>query len=104
MSTFGNKALKSWDYDFTDTIRFNRTPKDVQMKILEKWYPIGMEVTMIGTSFTYTICGYSNRVWGYMIDARYKSTVITAHPSRFRPTENWLKMVNREDKLNGLLG
>ena len=97
--------MKSWDYEFTDqhTIRFNRTPKDIQIKILEKWYPIGMEVTMIGNPLTFSVCGYSERVWGYMIDARYKSTVTTAHPSRFRPTENWIKMTNREDKLNDLL-
>ena len=47
MSTFGNKALIWWDYykrDRPELLRFNSTPKDLQLKILEKWYPINMKV------------------------------------------------------------
>ena len=47
MSTFGNKALIWWDYQTRDRaalLRFNATPKPLQLQILEKWYPIGMKV------------------------------------------------------------
>jgi hypothetical protein len=38
--TFSKEALVSWDYDGIDYDRYNNTPKDLQKKILEKWYPI----------------------------------------------------------------
>lgn len=40
MSTFGKKALLNWDYDSIDYLRYNHTPKNIQLKILEKWYPL----------------------------------------------------------------
>jgi len=45
MSTFGKKSLVWWDYDNhskENATRFNHTPEEIQLKILEKWYPIGM--------------------------------------------------------------
>jgi len=45
MSTFGKKSLVWWDYKnhARDNVRrFTFTPKDFQLKILQKWYPIGM--------------------------------------------------------------
>jgi len=41
MSTFGKKALVYWNYDSNETNRFSKTPVEIQLKILEKWYPIG---------------------------------------------------------------
>jgi len=41
MSTFGKKALVFWDYDSNEWERFSKTPVDIQLQILEKWYPIG---------------------------------------------------------------
>lgn len=47
MSTFGKKYLRKWDY-FNHTMvekrRFNSTPMDFQLELLNKWYPIGMKV------------------------------------------------------------
>jgi hypothetical protein len=41
MSTFGKKALEVWDYDYKDKHRFVASPKNIQLAILEKWYPVG---------------------------------------------------------------
>jgi len=41
------EALTWWNYHDSDraaVLRFNLTPKELQLKILEKWYPIGMMV------------------------------------------------------------
>jgi hypothetical protein len=47
MSTFGKKATRHWNY-FDNSkeamLRWNHTPDEVKRQILEKWYPIGMEV------------------------------------------------------------
>jgi hypothetical protein len=41
MSTFGKKALVFWNYESNETNRFSKTPVEIQLQILEKWYPIG---------------------------------------------------------------
>ena len=48
MSTFGKKSLTWWKYnnpDISISTRFQHTPLDVQLKIIERWYPIGTKVT-----------------------------------------------------------
>ena len=58
MSTFGNKALIWWNYHTRDRaalLRFNTTPKDLQLKILEKWYPIDMMVGLGDDKYKYKI-------------------------------------------------
>ena len=42
MSTFGKKAIKYWDYQYTEdkAMTFNKTPIETQLEILEKWFPI----------------------------------------------------------------
>ena len=49
MSTFGKKALENWDYNASERIRFVKSDTDLQLQILEKWYPIG-EVGYIKSS------------------------------------------------------
>jgi hypothetical protein len=48
MSTFGKKSLVWWNYninaDKLTNNRFINTDKDLQLKILEKWYPVGTKV------------------------------------------------------------
>ena len=41
MSTYGKKALIDWDYSEVDVNRFLKSPKNIQLKILQRWYPIG---------------------------------------------------------------
>jgi len=44
MSTFGKKAINRWDYTYSkeNLDRFRKSPVEIQLQILEKWYPIGM--------------------------------------------------------------
>lgn len=41
MSTYGKKSLVYWDYSNVDIKRFLKSPKGLQLDILQKWYPIG---------------------------------------------------------------
>lgn len=75
MSTFGKKALMWWDYDdhtLNNAHRFNSTPKNIQIQILEKWYPIGSIFIKTGAHYStpteYTIDGYVEMSYGWAID------------------------------------
>ena len=77
MSTFGKKALNHWDYNLTDTKRWNLTPKAHQKALLEKWYPVGMKchlVHKIGNLPDYTqlweIVGYTEMIWGWVLSIK----------------------------------
>jgi hypothetical protein len=41
MSTYGKKALIDWNYSEVDVSRFLKSPKNLQLEILQKWYPLG---------------------------------------------------------------
>ena len=74
MSTFGKKALLDWDYCYdsakrkTNRDRYNSTPKNIQMEILQKWYKIGYEFHVVNVGeYTnkdkiYIVTGYSEHV------------------------------------------
>jgi hypothetical protein len=101
-------------------MRFNNSPKDIQLGILEKWYPIGMKVNRWTTYSTtpsmgtniYTITGYKDTLAGYrvVIDS---SGIVNGemiifmespnHPMLLSPVDEWFKMIRREGKLNRLL-
>lgn len=58
MSTFGKSSLIWWDYHTRDRaalLRFNSTPKPLQIKILEKWYPIGSKVGLGDGKYEYIV-------------------------------------------------
>jgi hypothetical protein len=105
MSTYGKKALAYWDYesksDPEQMLTYNRTAKDMQLKILEKWYPIGMgvEKTSRGSEGHYhgdfTILKYVERGWGWMVEVISGEMV---HPFVLRPN----KAEIRERKLEVL--
>ena len=113
MSTFGRKALVWWNYDIKsrkEFVRFNHTPKDIQLSILEKWYPVGLEVCLYKplsmpptTSKTYTIDGYVDTLGGYRISVIYDSVSSTHHPMNVSPTDEYRKMINRDNKLKEIL-
>jgi hypothetical protein len=73
MSTFGKKALNSWNYKYSkeNSLRFNHTPMDLQLEILKKWYPIGMECVKFNLyfknydHFKYQIVGYEEIIGGF---------------------------------------
>lgn len=62
MSTFGKKSLGWWNYEDhskLNVVRYNHTPIELQLSILEKWYPIGLLFRKSYTSARiYKIIGY----------------------------------------------
>jgi hypothetical protein len=122
MSTFGKSALKKWDYQFeknelrSQLQRFNNSPMDIQLAILEKWYPIGMIcLRKDHTGFWqegYTITGYSEHMTYYSVETRRNWNIAniksvqdgTFPPLVLRPDDNWLKMVNRDNAIEKILG
>ena len=58
MSTFGKKSLCWWDYNDhskENAIRYQHTPNDLQLKILEMWYPVGARFKISTKYSNYTI-------------------------------------------------
>jgi len=121
MSTFGRKALVWWDYEDNskqNVMRFNHTDLDIQLKILEKWYPIGARCRE-KEKFTYRtprpdggydweIIGYSKTVGGwYTLEVKWvndmsinrESTII---PLRAEINPEDIKRIKREAKLSRL--
>lgn len=120
MSTFGKKALVWWDYESEEYIRFRHTPEEVQLKILEKWYPIGskcaenrkvyLNSVKLDLSYNFKIVGYTKyKGQGYLV--RYEfiepDDVLTGrtfdrNPLSLRLYPNDLKTIKRETKLERL--
>ena len=105
MSTFGKKALIWWYYDKEDFIRFNHTPKEIQLKILEKWYPIGMPCNI--NMIEFNIIGYieTNIGWKIKIKSEILSNCIEKiiHPLYLHPYPDYIKMIRRNYKLSRIL-
>lgn len=122
MSTFGNKALKKWDYQYTEenAKRYNSTQAEFQLEILKKWYPVGMICLKYDRFFKkydktlYEIIGYDSVGFAQINQLKLKKSLnindkvyyenVTIHPIHFKPTDEWLKQINRDNKLNNLLG
>lgn len=55
MSTFGKKALNRWDYyppnSKDEFLRYNNSPKDIQLQILQRWYPIGVKCNKLNRNY-----------------------------------------------------
>ena len=98
MSTFGKKYLNKWDY-FNHTKvekrRFNSTPKDFQLELLKKWYPIGMKVHKVSVRSSYpendvhvydtdvfTIIEYVENMGYHMVRIKSDKEVIIQYPGR----------------------
>jgi hypothetical protein len=76
MSTFGKKSLSYWNYNLIDTNRWNRTPKEFQKVLLEKWYPIGMKCHMLhkyngefqtDLTINWEVSGYTEMIYGWVL-------------------------------------
>jgi len=111
MSKFGKKALIYWDYTYSKekSIRFNHTPLELQLKILEKWYPIGIKLNKLNIDSTeYELIGYQKLLCGtvYNIKVKYlynNSIYETYHNTiLFKPTDGYIKMLLRDEKLSKL--
>lgn len=121
MSTFGRKALVWWDYEDNskqNVMRFNHTDLDIQLKILEKWYPIGSRCrekekftyrTPRPDGYDWEIIGYTKSIGGYYVikvkwfggenDTNRKTTFTTLR-TEINPED--IKRIKREAKLSRL--
>ena len=125
MSTFGKKALIWWDYDVCkqekpDLTRFDHSPENIQLAILEKYYPIGIKCKLWKTMWgikeepiDYTIKSYVKTMVGYRLELDRSSDILTSagsnkityksmytyHPMRVCPNDDWRVMLRRESKL-----
>ena len=122
MSTFGKKALVWWDYEDhskINAVRYLHTPLDLQLKILEKWYPIGLRFRrdkgwgpLHKDSTIYEIIGYQQfqTFWGInsrLIEGRDYS-LRTSQGSFINPVtilveEDSVRTIKREYKLERIL-
>ena len=113
MSTFGNKALIWWDYHTRDRaalLRFNATPKPLQIKILEKWYPIGMMVGLGDGRYNYVIEEYVQHLtyWSIRVVLKAEGSLMDRmrsdrNPLGLYPSPDWEKQLKRQYKLDRLL-
>ena len=113
MSTFGNKALIWWDYHTRDRaalLRFNATPKPLQLRILEKWYPIGMKVGLGPDRHNYEIIEYTQHLtfWSVKVMIKVEGSLMdkmssSRNPLGLYPSPEWEKQLKRQYKLDRLL-
>ena len=113
MSTFGNKALIWWDYHTRDRaalLRFNATPKPLQLQILEKWYPIGMKVGLGDDRYNYEIVEHLQHLtfWSVRVVLKAEGSLMdkmssSRNPLGFYPSPEWEKQLKRQYKLDRLL-
>lgn len=125
MSTYGKKILNNWDYEqsYDQVERYNKTSKELQLEILNKWYPIGMICglrTTIGTQFSnqsdiqynFVITEYYESLIHWQV--KIKTTLVdrygnpqkyinTKHPLRLIPEPNFETQLRRQYKLDNLL-
>jgi len=122
MSTFGKKAIDNWKYQYSEEKfqRFNRTPIEIQLEILERWYPIGMPCFKYDKFFKkydntlYEVIGYNSIGLGTIAQLELRKHLVigekvfkenvTIHPMVFKPSDEWIKQMDRDKKLNDLLG
>jgi hypothetical protein len=116
MSQFGKKSLSWWDWNgyLTDKKfiqKWNHTPKEIQLELLKKWYPIGMKGRCILVGYNkpsetkYEITGYLEHSWGYQLDIDYVDSNYRkdCHPVKFIPETEDKNRILRELRLNKLL-
>lgn len=114
MSTFGNKALIWWDYhkhDRDSIRRFSFTPKDLQLEILKKWYPIGMMVGFGDNKYKHEIVEYSQHstfwhvkvIWKLENNSIMNGMQYIKHPLNLYPSPEWEMQIKRQSKLNRLV-
>lgn len=125
MSTYGKKALIWWDYNDSSqesALRYAHTPKEIQLQILKKWYPIGTRIkgyNYLNKSFSkriHNIIGYEETAVGWSIRYDNKSIDhfidISEHLSNWGTFNNPIKCfvveedrikIKREHKINRIL-
>lgn len=117
MSFYGKKALIWWNYDTSQeaSIRYAHSSEELQLKILEKWYPIGTRIQTYNSSTNkffsktiWTIKVYTKTGWGWTIvydnPDKVKSQIDRPiNPHRCQVIEEDKQRIKREHKLNRIL-
>ena len=113
MSTFGNKALIWWDYHTRGRdalLRFNSTPKDIQLQILQKWYPIGMKIGLGDGRYNYEISEHTEHMtfWNVKVVLKAESSIMNnmssnRNPLALFPDPLWEKQIKRQQKITRLV-
>jgi len=113
MSTFGKKSLTWWNYhkqENCDRLRFNSTPKEIQLKILEKWYPIGMIVGIDNRRFNHEIVQYVEHLtyWSVKVVLIFEGSILNGmiyekNPLDLYPSPESEKQIKRDEKLKKIL-
>ena len=118
MSKFGKKSLIWWDYHTRDRaalLRFNATPKELQLQILEKWYPIGMKVGLGDSKYNlyllhYEIVEYTQHFnyWDVRVVLKAEDSLLNGvkynrNPLGLYPSLEWEKQLKRQYKLDRIL-
>ncbi len=108
MSNFGKKSINWWDWDIYDSHlphhlsdlgRWHRTDKDIQLLILNKWYPIGML-----SNDGWVITGYIEMLYGWNLKVKDNHNYMKeVHPLKFIPCEGDRKELLRSLRLGKLL-
>ena len=112
MSTFGKKALCWWNYPINirdESIRFNHTSPTLQLLILEKWYPIGMQVEWVSNE-VWEIIGYQKKISSYDLilercggNNRGGGIKYNRFPLSLRPANGWDIKIKRDIKIDKIL-
>jgi len=110
MSTFGKKYINHWDYNLAfnkeNLKRFNASPKEIKIKILENWYPIGgiFKYLEQNASFDkffykeglYKVIDHNGLITGIYFSCRLirlndENIIYTANPLRLIPDNQWFR-------------
>lgn len=103
MSTFGKKALVWWDYhnyERENIRRYMFTPHSLQLKILQKWYPIGM-IVQISTE-KYEIINHILTLRGYDLELKNPNQKLFRNPLTITPLKSEITQLKRQYKLEKL--
>jgi len=108
MSTFGKKSLGWWNYEDhskLNVVRYNHTPIELQLSILEKWYPIGLLFRKSYTSARiYKIIGYKqiSNIWLIEYDLSGVIFDSLVNPVLIIPLSEHIITIKRNNKLEKL--
>jgi hypothetical protein len=112
MSFYGKKALIEWGYTTECQTRYEKSNTQIKKKILECWYPIGMNVKLspIGMNVklssyqlpnpVYTIISHNENV--ILLKDKNENTKIILNPIVLTPTESSMRSIKREGKFRQL--
>lgn len=104
MSFYGKKALIEWGYTTECQTRYEKSNTQIKKKILECWYPIGMNVKLSSYQLpnpVYTIISHNENVTILLKD-KNENTKIILNPIVLTPTESSMRSIKREGKFRQL--